>query len=476
MRALVPLVLLTAAAGANTAGAAPFRPSQDQALASNCSIAIAGDVNNSNILACPKIAVLMDIADIARMQDVDPLLLQLIRQDSFDEALRRIERLVAEGVPKPSVYLSIGASLAAARGMPQEALIFAKRAYEADPTDAMLLLRYYAALAANRKTDEAAALIAAADRRRTELKGVGLHLFDVAKLESDYSYEMLDRWRVSLDRCLGQATGGAAEPRAGRGRSSKTCGLDPGAEQSVRALRERALRLEQAIAAAAPGARMSLQTRHYLLQYVLIADELLQDTANAAKTEWRMTGLGREMLKLFGPWTYLLALQSEYRLDLVTTPTHLRLKNQLVDLALDSAPASPVVNLGVGTSDEETLPKLSGIMLASFHRNRAITANRMNENGVAWQNLVAALNAATRYGNSPVAIGLRLAILRVAVELIGTADKNFDRVLVAAEHRRLKAALSQEPELARTAGPTLDRISSLLCKDRVLTGAECAAG
>jgi tetratricopeptide (TPR) repeat protein len=315
-RFLTLLVLIAAAAEAAPARAepAPAPAPQMLAIARNCSLAINGDVTNSNILICPVVAILMGIADIAGSQDVDPLLLQLIRQESFDEALRRVERLVAGGVEKPIVYLSIGASLAAARGRPEEALSFAKRAYEADPADSMLLLRYYAALSANRRADEAAALIASADRRRAELKGVGQHLLDVAKLELEFPYERLNPWRESLDRCLSPGSG---PPRAARARDRRAarCALDPALQQSLRALRERALRIEQGIAAAEPGARMPLQTRHYLLQYVLVADELLQDPAQAARTEWRMTELGREILKRFGPWVYMLTLQSDQNIS-----------------------------------------------------------------------------------------------------------------------------------------------------------------
>jgi hypothetical protein len=474
-RFLALLALLAAAAEAAPAQAAPAPAPQRQAIARNCSFAMNGDLINSNILICPVVAILQGIADVASSQDVDPLLLQLIRQESFDEALRRVERLVAGGVKKPAVYLSIGASLSAARGRREEALSFAKRAYEADPADSMLLLRYYAALSANGRAEEAAALIGSSDRRRAQLKGVGQHLLDVAKLELEYPYERLNAWRESLDRCLSQSSGPPRAARA-RGRRAARCALDPAAQQSLRALRERALRLEQALAAAEPDARMPLQTRHYLLQYALVADELLQDPAQAAKTEWRMTGLGREILKRFGPWSYMLALQSEYRLELIATPAHLRLKYQLFDLALDSAPASPIVNLGAGTADEDVLPKLSGIMMAGARISRAMAANRMDENAVAWKHLRLATQEAARYGNLLQAIGIRLAALRFAAQLIGPADPNFDRKAVASEHRRLKAAFGEDPELGRSHATILADISSTLCGAGVLAKEDCAGG
>lgn len=459
---------------------AAFAPANSlpNVTADNCSVAAGRDITNTQIMndCSTRITIILGVQEIIQEREIDRRLLELIATGNYDDALERIEVLTRQPSTNSSTYLSIAATMLATQGAPDEALQYARRAFDADRNDGFVAARYFAMLVINGRNDEARNIINEVHRRRQQFSGIGAHWIELAWIETNYSPQVLSVWFQTAASCgrhsviseagsTGRRTGTAAPAGA-------PCSLDEETNRNVRALRERVVQLVGEAASTEPNSRISLQLQYHGMHYVMLCDLLLGDNDAAARAEEAMDTLIARMDRQFGPWALLTSFAAAFHLDALTPATYLESKYALFDRALRAAPTATIGALASFASEDQLVRRFSGLMLAGYRLAWARAAVRLRKHDEAWTGLIRAIQETRPYGNSAMAINVRLGSLSLMTTLLSTSFSPDTRIL-RDEYLMLRRSFSQDPRLWTSLSSQFLLLGDALCDMNIVSGDEC---
>ncbi len=461
----------------------PAADAQGNATADNCSIAIAGNVTNSTIKVTCIIApseAARRIADTLAVGHVDPSVARAVRSGAFEDALARIDRLVAEGVSDEAALLSLATQIETMKGNIGGATGYAHRAYELRPNDVQATVDYYTLLNISGRTGEANQLLDSADRRRGQFGDRGAAIVETIRFFRDTAPVTL-MWHMAALECAEGAGAGRAGSSTGRTghpartAASRDCPADPLARSQAREFRVSAARLSRGLSRLGPNDRLAAPLNYRLLNFLRVCDHLVGDSRAAVTSTANVGAFERRLFEAQGPWAVLRSIAATFDLEFDLSDDQRRERYRLFDQALNDATVVPIA--AAGEPNAHMFTGLGPLMLSNYEVVAAISAALRDDFDEAWRRVVRAVQRARQAPATVQSVSSRLqlaqALIMIASDYDG--DTDLDTTTIGEEVKQLRDIMMATPRPYAALSATLADAIGEGCDEDLLPAELCGA-
>lgn len=442
-------------------------------------IAVNGDVVNSSISGgCGLEAggqigeAISLLRSLAAERDVDPELVQMVGKGAYGRALARLEALAQTDKGGGSRYLSAASAIELMRGRLPSASEYARRAFEAAPNDAVLMIKYHGLLGLTGRPQDASKLLDMSFRRRAQFGQVGNLYVEVMALDREYPLPIFLRWADETKLCWDGILG-LEEYSERLKRPIGSCALRGATAEQAKRLREKADRLASRLDRVAFPNATTRNMRYILLNYVLASDYLLDPKAEPGSSAMAVDKAGADIFQSGGPWAALGAASSTSFADLILPEPLISSRTGWFEQALEDASAVPATSYDETDLSTRVLAPSARLAIGYYRYQRAtIYSLRDEHQQVLRQGRLALreLSVSRPVGSAAPTAILTINLLLESAQQLGPANPAFD---VTSEYRALEAAALKDIDGVAPYSQAMLSTRYLACRARILQPAVC---